>query len=345
MNLVGVVVKHGIFGMGTVIAMEGDRITVAFAEADKKFVYPDAFDSFLKFTDEKLIKEIQEVLEKKKSLPPNPLIEEYPVARVSVRNNARVPRPNKLHQIAFKCNYCDGGATEDSFGYKGVCSDQIIYNNIIVQKRAWCTDRVCPCFLYLNDEMSRSELDSYMEDGGYACYESQMLRDWTAYAGMNQKGETRGTPRKLRGVGANSLAVLTTRLPESQESDRLIFAVFLIDESYEGNDVEEGLVTTGSKFRMSLSPAEAEKMRFWDYHANKNNPTKPRWGTGLYRHLDEFVAARVLKDIATLSVGTAREGLATEFLNHYCGFYGIDIQNISVADGALTRHSEDNGLE
>ncbi len=338
MNLVGLVVKHKIFGIGKVIAMGGDQITVAFSDADKRFIYPDAFESFLSISDEKLLAQLQEAIKKSKALPIKPQAKRASLGAVSASADSRVSKRGTVKkplQIAFKCNYCDGGATKDSFGYNGVCSDAIIENNITVQKRVWCSEQDCACSRYLQGEISRSELDSYMEDEGSVCYESHMLRDWTAYAGVTHNGDKKGTPRRQRGVGANSLAILTTRLPETPESDRVIFAVFLVDESYEGDDTQPGLVSTGSKHRLALSPGEAKKMRFWNYYANRSSPKEPRWGTGLYRHFDELTGARIVRDIVTLSAGTSQEDLAMDFLEYYCRFYGIDVQNIPEANGAL----------
>ena len=73
----------------------------------------------------------------------------------------------------------------------------------------------------------------------------------------------------------NSLCVLTTRNPGSCESDRYIFGVFLVDETYEGDGKDEGYVTTNSKYKIKLSPKEAESMLFWNYHSNSNNPKVP----------------------------------------------------------------------
>lgn len=86
-----------------------------------------------------------------------------------------------------------------------------------------------------------------------------MLREWKAMAGIVQKGDRAGQPMRLNKVQNNSLCVLTTRLPNSSERDRFIFGVFLVDENYEGDNFEEGYVSTKSKYKIKLSPKEAEK--------------------------------------------------------------------------------------
>ena len=49
-----------------------------------------------------------------------------------------------------------------------------------------------------------------------------------------------------------------------------IFGVFLVDEAYEGDNREEGYVTTTSKYKISLSLDEAKQMLFWNYYHNEN---------------------------------------------------------------------------
>lgn len=51
-------VKHKSFGNGTVVEYDGKYMSVKFATAVKKFVYPDAFESFLSLVDGSLNNEI-----------------------------------------------------------------------------------------------------------------------------------------------------------------------------------------------------------------------------------------------------------------------------------------------
>lgn len=47
MELIGLKVKHTVFGAGAITEMEGNYITVEFASKTSKFIYPDAFEKFL----------------------------------------------------------------------------------------------------------------------------------------------------------------------------------------------------------------------------------------------------------------------------------------------------------
>ena len=51
MELIGLKVKHTVFGVGTITEKDGNYITVEFAAKTTKFVYPDAFEKFIKAED------------------------------------------------------------------------------------------------------------------------------------------------------------------------------------------------------------------------------------------------------------------------------------------------------
>ena len=149
------------------------------------------------------------------------------------------------------------------------------------------------------------------------------------------KGENRDKPKKINKVKENSLAILTTREPGKLEEDRIIFGVFLVDETYEGDYYNEGYVSTQSKYKISLSINEARKIKFWNYYANGNSPEKISWGQGLYRYLSDIQAASILNDIYEIKKGTKDEVLSKEFLNEFCRINNISIQELPVYEGAL----------
>lgn len=51
MELIGLKVKHAVFGIGTITEKDGNYITVEFAAKTTKFIYPDAFEKFIKAED------------------------------------------------------------------------------------------------------------------------------------------------------------------------------------------------------------------------------------------------------------------------------------------------------
>lgn len=48
MELIGLKVKHAVFGAGVITEKAGNYITVKFAAKTAKFVYPDVFENFIK---------------------------------------------------------------------------------------------------------------------------------------------------------------------------------------------------------------------------------------------------------------------------------------------------------
>ena len=241
--------------------------------------------------------------------------------------NYRPKDPN----IAVKCNFCDGGSSEDCLGFRGCCSDQVIIYNIDKAKHVWCsTDSECR--KYYDRKITRRELEERC-----ACYESRMLRDWKCFAGVIRNGLDAGKPMKLRNVRKGSLAFMTTRDPGAADCSRYIFGVFLIDEYFEGDDREEGYVVCHSKWRIELRPDEARQILFWNYYANFNAPEKIVFGSGLHRYLSDIQAAQILRDIVRVKKDAAEKAFAQEFFEYYCEKTGIEPDELPEPSGALRR--------
>ena len=337
--MIGCTVFHDIFGGGTITSIEGTILTVNFGETIKKFVYPDVFEQFLTSADQELMEQVDCDLRKKRERnikPATPIVQSYSTQQQIKRRKA-VERSN----IAFKCNYCDGGKTAYRIGFHGICSDPILRYNIITAQHVWCSDCDSHCKQYLDGDISRTELESMMEgDGGFdsVCYESHMLRDWMASAGVVQNGADRGKPRRLMKVQKNSLAVLTTREPNLPESSRYIFAVFLVGESYEGDHRDAGYVTTRSDWKIELMPKEARKMKFWTYYANRKDKDVIAFSSGLFRYLTDIQAAQILWDIAQIRLNHTDREFAGQFYEHFCKINGISADDVPFPCGALAKN-------
>ena len=336
MQIVNHEVIHQTFGKGTIIEQDNTNLTVHFSCGMKRFQYPEAFRTFLQLSEEALNIAIQEEIDQLDQKKRDAIIVKSSMPQVianhQVIKKLRDERPN----IAFKCNYCDGGTSDKSVGFNGVCSDAVIYNNIKVEHRTWCSSENCSCLSYLNGEITREELEEMCKDNGFICYESQMLRDRKAMAGLVQNGDRKGQPMHLNQVQPNSLCILTTRDPYSTEDERYIFAAFLVDDTFSGDGLNEGFVTTRSEFRLQLSPEEAHKMLFWNYHANGKQPETAAWNSGLHRYMTDNQAAQILRDIASLKEDSHDADLAQRFYEKFCALTKIDINNIKNPQGALT---------
>lgn len=346
MNLDNEIVIHKVFGEGSILQLEEDILTVAFISGEKRFIFPDAFNGFLMAKDPKISEQIQERIKEFKRVKQKHLQEKQNAAAIerqlyTEQKEFRPPRKSvkniRRANIAFKCNFCDGGQSDEQVGFNGVCSDDLIYNNIVMEKRTWCNSDDCPCLRYHSGNMTREELDSICKDDGFVCYESQMLREWKAMAGIVQHGKNKGKPMKLNQVQTNSLCVLTTRDPRSKEEDRYIFAVFLVDDSYEGDGRDEGYVSTTSEYKIKLTPTEARSLLFWNYHANDNHPEVAVWSSGLHRYFEDEQAVQILRDIAKIKRGTDEEVLSERFFQHFCRINGVDISTVKGLSGALKK--------
>ena len=178
MNLINLKVKHKVFGEGIIIANENSYLTVRFKDCERKFVYPQVFDGYLTIensnANEGINNEIKAIkkVEKEEKQEKDRQNEQDRVdkLKLSKRKKAKVKYPRA--NIAFKCNFCNGGASKDQIGFNGVCSDDIIKNNIEVEKRTWCGSDDSDCNKYLKGELTRKELDDKCENGGFVCYES-----------------------------------------------------------------------------------------------------------------------------------------------------------------------------
>jgi len=341
MNIKNEFVWHKVWGQGKILKYDERFVEIRFGIGDKKLQFPEAFEQFLIFEKKELQNYILDLLEKKRTRERK--------SEQELRDALRCNRDEKLKRnhrkeiekssIAFKCNFCDGGCDANTIGYKGVCSDEIICYNVEVARHRWCCNQQAPCFQYYNGELTRQELEDIMgegvKDAGFVCYESQMLINWKAFAGYALTKENFQKPMTLPKVRTNSLCVLTTRLPGLKEKDRFIFAVFLVDETFEGDNRSEGYVTTSSKYKLHFSLEEAQKLKFWNYYCNNNRPELISWGQGLHRYIDDVQAAQILRDITSLKRGTEEESIATEFYRYFLEINGFEENRIPKNKGAL----------
>ncbi|HLR68405.1 MAG TPA: malate synthase [Virgibacillus sp.] len=65
MNLINEEITHKVFGEGNIVDQDASIITIDFNEDTKKFVYPDAFGSFITLNDRNTAKSLKQVLSKR----------------------------------------------------------------------------------------------------------------------------------------------------------------------------------------------------------------------------------------------------------------------------------------
>ena len=212
--------------------------------------------------------------------------------------------------IAFKLNYCDGGANQNCIGFRGLCSDENIFYNVINRNRPWCSHDDNYCKRYWCKKISRDELESRWEkEDANFCDESITLNEehgWYAVAGWNSDEKT---PRKFKDTDMiNHLCVLTTKLPRSDSL--IIFAMFIVRDAFKGDNKNPGKVCADKYWRLKFRRDEAEKMKFRDVY------TKP-WSRGLFRYFSDKIAVKFLEMAVDVKRGTPEEDFAKEFLKNY----------------------------
>lgn len=343
MDFTDKIVIHQKWGEGIVISHNHPYLKVQFGSDTRNLLFPDAF-SVMIFANSEDQMQLRHMIAQHEwdNLKKAAAITYKPQEKPTVTPRRAVPTPktqskNARPNIVFKCNYCDGGGSKRHIGYMGVCSDETIWYNIEKAKHSWCCDPNCPCNQYYQGEIDGDTLDSIYEECGSVCQESHMLRDWIASAGCVLNGENREEPKKIRNIHLNSLAVLTTRLPNAKEADRFIFGVFLVDDGDEGDQENGGFVMSNSKYRIELTPEEALELKFWNYHANETKPQKASWGQGLYRYITDAEAVQILRGIAEIKRIPAEKKAAVDFLDYFCKINGIDQTKIPEPNGALHR--------
>ena len=352
MNIIGRKVIHRVFGMGEVCYVDKKQIVIAFEFGEKTFVYPDVFVSFLKAKDDRVAAYVYELIEKKEiqtSFEKERREQErkgkarlHKAFQNMARNMEykREPRAN----IAIKYNFCDGGKSEKQVGFQGACTDENIRYNIEVEKRSWCSSAECLCSQYLKGKITRKELDRCVKrEDKFICYESSVLRDWTAFAGTFQNGDKLGEPRKMLQIQKNNLCILTTREFHTREAERYIFALFLVDKVYEGGKYREGYaVAEKEQYRIALPREEARKLLFWNFHINQKDKDRPKWNTGFYRYLSNESAAQVLKEVVNIKKGTDEYQKALDMFEYFCQQNNVSMTSIGAPSGALKQVEEKN---
>lgn len=326
MNLIGIIVKHKLFGIGkiTIIDKLTNRITVQFSDDIKVFSYPTCFTNFLEITDEKIKKEVlnkieQENLEIQQAEEAEAVKRLEQLKAYEIERASKTPRKYPRQNVAFKCTYCDGGKSNSSIGFTGLCSDEQKNYNIFIKKRTWCNAEENLCRMYLEGKLTKAQLEEkFQQDNSSVCYESNLFRSWSYEAGYVVKGKNKGKPNTLRGVQTNSLCVLTTQPPNANKMQRYIFGVFIVIRSDEGDEMSAGKVVAHPKYRIALNDTEAKKMCFWNYYKNDNEAFPYQWGAGLFRYINDKTALSILNGIKDLKQNTADQELITEMIEYYC---------------------------
>ena len=112
MNLIGEEVIHSTFGKGNVTDYDDSYINIKFKTGEKKFVFPDAFKNFIKFTDKKAIDLVDKKLQKQESkrikeekiIKQEKALEQQRLQMIEQKRNRRNKTIHPKIQSVFWCN-------------------------------------------------------------------------------------------------------------------------------------------------------------------------------------------------------------------------------------------------
>lgn len=186
---------------------------------------------------------------------------------------------------AIKCTYNNGGEG-DYVGFAGTCSEDIIKYNIELG-HVWCNHDDCACMQYYTAGFVGKRPPKS------PCMESKLFKEWVFGSGWFHNGPNKGQPRRAN-ITSGGIALLTTRFPKEDESNRRIVGLYKISR-ITNNDDEETKLIADKHLRIRLPIEESKELYFWDYYTI--NASKPSWGTGLLRYLNDEQIWTILDDL------------------------------------------------
>lgn len=167
--------------------------------------------------------------------------------------------------------------------------------------------------------------------------EEEIFRDWQVFTGEIKSGKNKGKPRQFARMSPNSACLITKRKEDVKEEDRKILGMFLANESFDGRECEDGYITAHPDYRIELTQEESNKMLFWNYYLDENDPTNTVWNSGRQRYFDNTWMAQILRDIVSLREDPEEKKEAKDFFDHFCQLNFINQDELPDPKGALVR--------
>lgn len=162
-----------------------------------------------------------------------------------------------------------------------------------------------------------------------------VFTDWKVFTGKVQSGKNKDQPNRVARLRPNSAVLLTARESDQPETERRILGLYMVNETFSGNNSDDGMVLSHSEFRIELTDEESEKLLFWNYYINENYPHRTTWDSGKYRYFDNILTAQILKDLTELKTDAKEIEQAKKFLKYFCQMNALDVDNIPEASGTL----------
>ena len=166
-----------------------------------------------------------------------------------------------------------------------------------------------------------------------------VLEKWEAFTGTVQSGKSAGEPNRAARLRPNSAAVLTVRHEDEEEIDRRVIGLYMVPDTFYGNETNDGIVPAHETYRIPLTEEEADSVFFWDYYMNRRYPDRATWNSGVYRYFDNVWTAQLLKDVYALKTDETERERVKQFYDYFCRVNLLDPASIPEREGTRTRMS------
>ncbi|WP_303863126.1 hypothetical protein [Alkalibaculum bacchi] len=285
MDIINELVKHDNFGEGSIIKYNDNVVEIKFETGNKKFIFPDAFASYLTILDQNIASDIKK------------LIEENEIERKKI---------------------------ELEIEHKKMIETQERERRLEVEK-----------FMKSNKIHPSSQAVFWCQEEDI----EQVFADWMVYTGVIKSGIKKGEPNRPIRMHQNSACLLTQRDSGEPEDRRKIIGVYMVHETFSGNQCEDGYIPAHSIYKIRLSEEESQKMLFWNYYINKRYPQNTTWNTGIYRYFENIYMAQILRDIAYLKPEGKEKEIAQNFYKHFCKMNNLVENQIPQPNGVLKQNN------
>jgi hypothetical protein len=204
--------------------------------------------------------------------------------------------------VAFKCTYNDGGGGE-YVGLCGTCSRDLIVHNVM--NHVWCGQPQNACRKFDEAGMRGDKPE-------FPCLESELFSKWQFNGGEWHHGPRKGQAIPVRETAVGKIAILTTRKPGEEESQRKIIGLYEIGELG-----SEGNLKAHPDFKIRLRIDEANQLQFWRYYRNELSDSA-FWGTMLFRYLTDGQVHSILGDaMAVVGDSWSKETIFSLIQRHF----------------------------
>lgn len=143
---------------------------------------------------------------------------------------------------------------------------------------------------------------------------SEVKETWTVSTGKYLSGLSKGEPRVPNRLKLNSACLLTQCPLDGDEKDRQIVGAFMVQDNFEGNRCNTGVIKAHDKHRIILTPQES--LHYWDYFSSTNN--YPRWGHTEMKYFANTTMQQILNDMILKIKNPTVHAQAQEFYQYFC---------------------------